>query len=220
MARIPDEVAVPERGLVLRRWSEGHLEQLRASVSSSLPELHLWMPWAVEDPVGASQREFLRGARAGFDMETDMGFGLFEEASGELVGGFGLHDRRGPGVLEIGYWVRSDRTRRGYGTATALALTDAAFACFSEVHRVEIHCDVANHASAAIPRKLGYRLWGTDEREILAPGQTGHHLIWAVTRDEWTARSATRPAAASTAAAAAPTGVPAVGGAASAVPPQ
>ena len=78
-------------------------------------------------------------ARAGAEAasEETMGFGLFE-ADGELVGGFGLHRRRGPGILEIGYWVRSDRTGRGYATGAARALTQAAFDGFPDVDRLEI----------------------------------------------------------------------------------
>ncbi|MDQ3642840.1 MAG: GNAT family N-acetyltransferase, partial [Actinomycetota bacterium] len=112
-----------------------------------------------------------------------MGFGLFEDdGHGELVGGFGLHDRRGPGILEIGYWVRSDRTGRGYATAAARALTAVALDSFPEVSRIEIRCDPANRASAAIPAKLGYVLDGTEDVAVEAGGQTGRQEVWVRSR--------------------------------------
>jgi RimJ/RimL family protein N-acetyltransferase len=46
------------------------------------------------------------------------------------------------------------------------------------VTRVEIHCDEANIASNAIPRKLGYRLDRIDDHEPEAPGERGRRLIW------------------------------------------
>jgi len=43
---------------------------------------------------------------------------------------------------------------------------------------VEIHCDVANTASAAIPRKRGYRLDRVEAHEREAPGEQGRRMIW------------------------------------------
>ena len=188
MARIPEELPVGEQGLVLRRWRSHHAAAVLAAVERSLPELRDWMPWASEPPTLASVGEHLAEAGAEAGSDVTMGFGLFE-ADGELVGGFGLHARRGPGTLEIGYWVRSDRTGRGYATAAARALTHAGFAFFPEVDRVEIRCDPANRASGAIPPKLGYRLDGQEAAEIQAAAQTGSQLVWAVCRACWPPRA-------------------------------
>src|SRR5258708_1795812 len=43
---------------------------------------------------------------------------------------------------------------------------------------VETHCDEANTASAAIPRKLGYRLDRIEVRKPEAPGESGRLMIW------------------------------------------
>ena len=82
-----------------------------------------------------------------------------------------------PNGLEIGYWVRSDRTGRGLATSAASALTASALA-LDGVSRVEIHCDAANRRSAAIPEKLGYRLDRVETRPPTAPGETERHMIW------------------------------------------
>jgi RimJ/RimL family protein N-acetyltransferase len=162
MDGVPEEIDVGAHGLVLRRWHMDDADALLAAIQASLAELRPWMPWANEPPTLASVQEYLEGGG------TRTGFGLFD-AEGEVVGAFGLHDRQGPGILEIGYWVRSDRTGRGYATAAARALTDAAFAGFPDVDQVEIRCDPANLASAAVPAKLGYRL---------DPERTVEQLVW------------------------------------------
>jgi RimJ/RimL family protein N-acetyltransferase len=122
-------------------------------------------------------------------------YGLFD--AGEVVGGFGLHGRRGPGILEIGYWVRSDRTGQGYATAAARALTDVGFGYFPATFRVEIRCDPANAASAAVAAKLGYSLDARVAVEVEAAAQTGVQLVWATTRTTWRPSAGTpgRPAA-------------------------
>jgi len=155
MDGVPHEIDVGAHGLVLRRWRTDDAPALLTAIERSLPELRGFMPWAMEVPTIESVGTFLERVVSG----ASIAFGLYE-ADGALVGGFGIHDRRGPGILEIGYWVRSDRTGRGYGTAVARTLTDTAFDRFPEVNRIEIHCDPANVASGAIAAKLGYRLDG------------------------------------------------------------
>ena len=62
-------------------------------------------------------------------------------------------------------------------TALASALTDVGLE-LEGIERIEIHCDVANAASAAVPRRLGYRLDGVIDKTPLAPAESGRHQIW------------------------------------------
>lgn len=177
---VPEEIAVPP--LVLRRWQVTDAASLLAAIERSLPELRRFMPWAVEQPTPASVEAYLARAWTADPPET-FGFGLFD-AGGEVVGAFGLHGRQGPGILEIGYWVRSDRTGWGYATAAAGALTRMARESSPLVRRIEIRCDPANLASAAIPPKLGFRLDRTDAVDIEAEAQTGKLQVWVLDRGD------------------------------------
>ena len=179
---VPEEIEVRAHGLMLRRWRVADAPSLLAAIERSLPELRQFMPWAMEAPTLVSVEAYMTDSWTPTPPET-FGFGLFD-AGGEVVGAFGLHGRRGPGILEIGYWVRSDRTGRGYATASAMVLTDVAFEHFPLIGRVEIRCDPVNLASAAIPPKLGYRLNRTDAVEVEAAGQTGKQQVWVMDRAE------------------------------------
>ena len=183
----PEEIIVAD-GLVLRRWQPGDAPRILAAIERSLTELRRFMPWAMETPTLESVGSYLEIA---WSPPESFGYGLI--AAGEAVGGFGLHARRGPGILEIGYWVRSDCTGRGYATAGAGALTSTAFEHFAGVDRVEIRCDPANVASARVAEKLGYRLDVAIPVEVEAEAQTGVQQVWAVDRSTWRP-SAGRPA--------------------------
>ena len=98
---------------------------------------------------------------------------------GTLVGEIGLHRRIDDASAEIGYWIAASQSRRGFGTLAAGAMTSVALA-LPGVSRVEIHCDEANAASAAIPRKLGYRLDRVEKRMPEAPGESGRLMIWTL----------------------------------------
>ncbi len=157
-------------------------------MEASIEDLRLWMDWAADGvPSRSAQREAFRRGEAAFEEGTEFGYVLRELATDELVGGCALLPRVGPGGIEIGYWVRSDRHHRGYATAAARALTAAAFEWLPEVDVVEIHVDEANHASARIPAKLGYQPERREQRPRRAAGQTGTFVIWVMRRQNWEA---------------------------------
>ena len=169
--------------LVLRRVQMEDATGIAQAVAVSLDHLRPWMPWAT--PEAASPRsQMTRVAEADelWETGTDFIYSLLpltdDPAGGELVAGqVGLHRRVGDGAIEIGYWVAATHVRRGLGTAAAGAMTPVALG-LPGVTRVEIHCDEANAASAAIPRKLGYRLDRIGPHEPEAPGERGNRMIW------------------------------------------
>lgn len=179
--RPPELIPLPG-GVSLRRRREADGPGLNAAVRTNLAHLRPWMPWANEAPTLQHSNEMCRAGEEVWDQGTDFMFvaGL-DDRPGSVVGAFGLHGRIGPGALEIGYWVHVDHVGRGLATAAARALTTAALA-LPGVDRVEIHCDRSNAASAAIPRKLGYRLDRVQDAEITAPAETGHNLVWVMDR--------------------------------------
>lgn len=174
---LPDELAAPP--LRLRRWRLQDLAVLEREVGRSRAHLAEWLPWA-RTTDRESLAAFLLGSEAAFGARLDFGYGL-RDARGALVGGAGLHARLGPGVLEMGYWVGAAHGGRGYATSAARALTEAALT-LQDVDRIEIHCDEANLRSAAVPRKLGYRLDRiVDETTGRAPA-TNRLMIWVFER--------------------------------------
>jgi RimJ/RimL family protein N-acetyltransferase len=176
----PERIDVGVDGLVLRRWQLADAPGVLAAIERSFTELRRFMPWAKDRATLASVEAYL--ARSWTPVPPEVfSYGLYD-AGGELVGAFGLHGRRGPGILEIGYWIRSDRTGRGYATAGARALTGVGLEHFPAIHRMEIRCDPANVASAAIPPKLGYRLDRTEAVEVEAEAQTGQQQVWVLDR--------------------------------------
>jgi RimJ/RimL family protein N-acetyltransferase len=168
----------PRRGRRhLRRPELDDADAIAEAVAASLTELVRWMPWAsaaAADP--AMQRRRLEDVVAHWDDGSDFSYVVTAD-DGAVIGGMGLHARLGPGALEIGYWLRTDYTGRGIATACAAALTNAALA-LGGITRVEIHCDQANQRSAAIPRRLGYRLDRVEPDEVAAPGEIGQSMIW------------------------------------------
>jgi len=184
----PRDVVPPQRldagPVVLRRLTAEDAPAVSAAARRSLEHLRPWMPWATSEGTSVeAQTRRLLGPAGVWTSGSGYEYGIFLP-DGALVGGCGLHRRIGPTALEIGYWVHVDHVRRGIASASAAALTTAAFG-LRGVERVEIHCDEANTASAAVPRGLGYRLEARVDHPQEAPGEVGVRLIWVVYRRQW-----------------------------------
>lgn len=180
-AVLTSQVAPPERidlgDLVIRRWQRGDSEAQFQAIEASYEELHTWMPWLPERRTRERQREFIEAAVADWPAEGNCNYGIFDSA-GTLLGSLGLYDRVGPATLGIGYWCHTGYTGRGVITRSVAALAAIALA-LPGVERIEIHCDAANVRSAAVPRRLGWRLDRTEPRERHAPGESGRGMVWA-----------------------------------------
>ena len=177
----------PERvdagALVLREYVESDAPAVVEAVTANLEHLRPWMPWIAHEPMSVADRvaliRFWRGElRAG----TNAIYGIFLDD--DLIGGTGYHVRNGPGVVEIGYWLRHDHTGQGFATTSSRALTDHAFT-IEGIDRVEIHHDVANRRSEAVPTRLGFRHVRDEVRAPQAPAETGVMRIWQMTADHW-----------------------------------
>jgi RimJ/RimL family protein N-acetyltransferase len=175
VSAIPERIDLPTVSAALRRYRLEDIDSLYAAVEESRDHLRAFMPWA--DESRAQFETFVADAVEQWKSGADRNFLIVDPSTDEALGGCGLHARVGPEALEIGYWLRAGATGRGVITAAAGALTDAALAV-DGVTRVEIHCDQANVRSAAVPRRLGYRLDRIEDDQVSATGDLGRSMIW------------------------------------------
>lgn len=179
----PDRVnpGLRRGALELRLWRATDVDALAAAIADSQDHLAPFMPWVAEEPLPRDRRLALierwqqLAANGG-----DKVFGIWLD--GTAVGGCGLHQRIGPGGLEIGYWVSRQVVRRRVAATTAALLTEEALST-PGIDRVEIHHAVENVASAGVPRLLGYHRLPDTTGEPAVPGLSGRSAVWRLTGD-------------------------------------
>jgi ribosomal-protein-serine acetyltransferase len=177
---------MPSPRLTLRRWVADDGPDLSAAVLENLDHLRPWMPWISAEPLSPSDRQSLLDQwQVEWERGGDVVIGAFLD--GAVVGSAGLHRRRGPAALEIGYWVHRNHIRNHFATEIASSLTTAAFTV-PGIDRVEIHHDKANVASAGVPRSLGFVMVEQTQDVVTSPGEVGIDCRWMVYRKEWVAR--------------------------------
>ena len=179
--------------LVIRCYNPADAPLLHAAVEASREHLKPWMPWAHQDQALQDHVELLRTFRGQFDLGEDFIYGIFNADESRLLGGSGLHTRRGAHIREIGYWVRVEDIRRGFASETAAALVKVAFE-IDRVQRVEIRVDPDNAASAAIPARLGFTREGNLRAQSVFLDQPRDTEVWSLLADEYPSSPASEAA--------------------------
>lgn len=173
--------------LVVRCYQPSDARLLMESVQESVEHLKPWMPWAHDEPLPFEQKlQGVRRFRGKFDLQEDYVYGIFNPEETKLIGGTGLHTRLGDRQLEIGYWIHKDFINKGLVTESTAALVKVAFEVI-HVHRLEIHCDPGNQASASIPRKLGFTHEGTLRQKTPFLDRWSDSMIWGLLETEYAA---------------------------------
>jgi RimJ/RimL family protein N-acetyltransferase len=153
----------------LRRWREGDAAALEPVLAANFAHLGPWIPRRVAEPASTEKlAERLRDYSAAFDATLEWRYGLFTVDDARVLGEVSLFPRNASGrvpfdvadEIEIGYWLRAEATGQGYvteATRAAVELTSR----LPGVSHLTIRCDERNEPSAAIPRRLGFRLAST-----------------------------------------------------------
>ncbi|MGH7471225.1 MAG: GNAT family N-acetyltransferase [Longimicrobiales bacterium] len=170
--------------LTARCWEPADAALALEAIGASLPQLQLWTPWVVPQPFEIATLEGrFRQFHEQFQAGQHFIYGLFDHEQTRVIGQAGLYGRIGLGALEIGYWIRSDATGRGYASDATRALAALAFLECS-AQRVQVRCDPEHVASAAIPRRLGFINRGII-REPTAHGSVRDTQVWELLASEY-----------------------------------
>ncbi|HLT91843.1 MAG TPA: GNAT family N-acetyltransferase [Woeseiaceae bacterium] len=163
-ARLPS-VLDTER-LILRAWCTADAPRLLPLLEANVEHLSAWIPAHVANPAPLHELALrLAGFAESFAAGTSWRWSIRPRESGALAGEVSLFPRSYSGRVpfavadrvEIGYWLDRAATGRGYATEAARALLELSLG-LPGIEQVEIRCDPRNVASAAVPRRLGFRV--------------------------------------------------------------
>jgi RimJ/RimL family protein N-acetyltransferase len=146
--------------LLIRMPNPGDGKVVYESKQASMNELLPWMPWAHREQSEEGDEVNIREAHVKFLAREDLRLLVFHKETGVLIANSGLHridwDAR---KFEIGYWIDSRYSGKGYITEAVMGITNFAFHEL-QANRVEIRCDVKNVKSSAVAERAGYTLEG------------------------------------------------------------
>ncbi|MFY9946608.1 MAG: GNAT family N-acetyltransferase [Exiguobacterium chiriqhucha] len=138
------------------------------SIRRSHEELKRWLPFAQDVPTLSETEANLQRAQELYGTGESFRYLIFLRETGTFVGTVSLFgiDWDVP-KAEIGYWLDSTHTGRGYMTEAVEAIVRFGCAQF-DFKRIEIRCESTNEGSRLIPERLGFQLEGMLRNEDLS----------------------------------------------------
>jgi ribosomal-protein-serine acetyltransferase len=150
--------------LTLSPVDPGLADGIWAATEASLAELRPWMVWAAAS-TEETTRTFTEEAAREWEDGTAYQFAILDDEG--VAGAIGVDVpvpiRR---MGEVGYWIRTDRTGRGYATEAGRELVRFGFEDLL-LYRLELRAGLQNAASRRVAEKLGFRREGRMRRGCL-----------------------------------------------------
>lgn len=166
--------------LLIRGPRPGDGEMVRTAVIESQEELKPWMPWAVNVASAEEYEIRVREGELNYLGRKDFWLLIFLKGTNTLIGCSGLHNANWEvPSFEIGYWLHTSFTGKGYITEAVNGICHFAFTHL-QANRLLIRCDSENVRSTAVARRCGFSFEGThlhDSRDHLTNALASTHYF-------------------------------------------
>ena len=146
-----------------------------------MTELHPWAPWCPLTYSLADATTWIAQQPAAREAGTAFEFVVLN-GDGRLLGCCGVNQiNKGFRLANLGYWVRSSATRRGYATDAARQVAAWAFQN-TDLQRLELLVAVGNASSQAVALKTGAALEGCLRSRFFVHGQFQDAFVYSLIR--------------------------------------
>ena len=175
--------------LMLRPFRRRDVSTFHSAVDSSITELQPWLPWIEGYNRGFAQR-FIRESVGSWADRRAYDFTVrTQEDLDHHIGNVSVwQTSQQNNVGEVGYWIRSDETGKGYGTESAAAVVKIGFDELG-FHKVVLRIAVGNLGSERIASKIGFTFEGTLRDEVKVGDEWLDHTVWSMLAPEWLVHS-------------------------------
>lgn len=174
--------------LVLQRFSRRDADTVDAAIRASLPDLNQWLPWARMDYNSGDTSAFIRESMLAWREDRAWDYSIRSKTDPVRHLGnvsFWTVSKLGK-IVEIGYWVRSDETGKGFCTEAVDRILQETFDALG-YHKAVLRIAVGNDASDRVAHKLGFTREGILREELLIRGNWVDHSNWSLLDREYRA---------------------------------
>ncbi len=187
MEKIPFEELETER-LYLRRHEVtfDYATLLFQQIKKDFDHIKVFLPkmWLVKAP--EDEYTFLTSARKEWENQEKANYAIVLKETKDIVGSVGFFDVDWTEAhAEIGYFLFSPFTKKGYVTEAVQAVQKWAFE--HGFHRLQIQMDTGNIASENVAKRLGYMKEGDKRDEYYSPHFNTFRStrIYSLLKQEW-----------------------------------
>lgn len=168
--------------LVIRRYQTTDIEALYAAARESIEEVSRFLPWCHPDYSIAESKQWVTLVIKNWGVSNLFSFVIEEKSSRRFIGSVGINAVDLHPMVNLGYWLRSSETGKGYAIEAAQGIIDWTFTELQS-QRIEIILSVENNPSKKVAEKTGARHEGILASRLLLHGRLHDAHLFALTRD-------------------------------------
>ena len=141
--------------IIIKRIIPEYIPQLFQAAFESREELKVWLPWCHSNYDIEETKDWVNLQQIEWNNRREFSFGIFELDSNQFVGGCGINQINWIHKIgNVGYWIRTNATGKGYASAAARLCAKFGFMDV-KLNRIEIVAAKDNLASQSAAEKAG-----------------------------------------------------------------
>lgn len=169
--------------VILKRYVPEDADGLFQAVRDSVEEIYPWLVWCHPDYQLSESQQWISQQIQFWDEGKEFSFTIRNRRE-HLVGGCGLnHLKPEDKVANLGYWVRSGYTGKGYATAATELLAQFAFDQL-DARRVEIVAAVDNVPSQRVAARAGAKREGVLRNRLFLHEKSHDAIMYSLVPED------------------------------------
>jgi RimJ/RimL family protein N-acetyltransferase len=180
-----NEVLLSDGVIGLRQFTLQDASSLFAAIHESMAQLSAWMVWAHPKYTMEDTHAFVAKCGPGWEKGEQYSFAIVDVHDGQFLGSVGLSGvNRVHGFANLGYWVRSRKTRHGVGTSATRLAARFTFEALG-LNRVELLVPTANVASQRVAEKSGAKREGLLRKRLRLNGVAHDAFVYSFVPEDF-----------------------------------
>ena len=166
--------------ITIRPYQFSDMDELLAASLESSREVYPWLEWCKPGYSAQDTEAWIRYQREMWSNHREFNFIVIDTDTRAVLGGIGLnHLHPTDRCANLGYWMRTSQTGKGYATAAVRLVARFAFQ-ETDLLRLEIVVNVANFASQRVAEKAGAHKEGVLRNRIFMHGATHDAFLFSL----------------------------------------
>jgi ribosomal-protein-serine acetyltransferase len=172
-------IVLQDRFISLRPFQIQDIPLLFEAARESVHELSAWMVWCHAAYSMEDSATFISNTEADWERGQQYSFAIIDREDGTFLGSVGInavnHVHK---FANLGYWVRTRRTRQGVGTSATILAARFGLEQLG-LHRVELVVPTGNKASQRVAEKAGATCEGVFRKRLVLRGRSVDAVIYS-----------------------------------------
>ena len=173
--------------VILQRYTLEDIAELFAAIHESIERVYPWLPWCHPNYTIAETEQWLKTRPQLWNEKQEFAFSI-RDRQGTIVGGCGLRIISANWSANLGYWLRTGYTGKGYATAATMMLAEFGIKQL-QLKRIEIVISVQNTSSRAVAERAGARLEGVSRNLLEIHGKAHDAVIYSFIPQDFSSNS-------------------------------